>query len=72
MAILDDDWSPFLTLEAVFDCLNQLLEEPDVQYAATTLLKLEYMEEPEKYLKKMENIIKGNTTTAQNHDNSFS
>lgn len=30
MALLSDDWSPYLTLAAVFDSLDLLLEEPDI------------------------------------------
>ena len=34
MALLSDDWSPYLTLAAVFDSLDLLLEEPDIEYPA--------------------------------------
>jgi ubiquitin-protein ligase len=39
MPILSDDWSPYLTLLAVFDSLDNLLEEPDVSYSASLTLK---------------------------------
>lgn len=38
MPILSDDWSPFLTLAAVLDSLDNLLEEPDKDYAASEVL----------------------------------
>jgi len=35
MPILKDDWSPYITLSTVFENLDNILEEPDVDYAAT-------------------------------------
>ena len=34
MPILKDDWSPYLTLAAVFDSLDNIMEEPDIDCAA--------------------------------------
>lgn len=42
MPLLSDDWSPYLTLVAVFDSLDNILEEPDLAYAASASLKEEY------------------------------
>ena len=39
MPLLSDDWSPYLTLAAVFDSLDNILEEPDISYAASLSLK---------------------------------
>jgi ubiquitin-protein ligase len=44
MAILKEDWSPFLNLAAVFGSLDCLLEEPDPQYAASLTLQQEYLQ----------------------------
>jgi ubiquitin-protein ligase len=35
MPILKDDWSPYITLSTVFENLDNILEEPDVDYSAT-------------------------------------
>ena len=43
MAILTEDWSPFLTLAAVFDTLDILLEEPDIDFPASQDLLDEYI-----------------------------
>ena len=43
MAILTEDWSPFLTLAAVFDTLDILLEEPDIDFPANQDLLDEYI-----------------------------
>jgi ubiquitin-protein ligase len=57
MPILKDDWSPFLTLSAVFDSLDSILEEPEVDYAATEGLRSEYMNDPDKYAKKVSQMV---------------
>ena len=58
MAVLRDDWSPYLTLAAAFDSLDNLLEEPDIQYSANQEMLQEYLHEPEKYVKKIQQTIK--------------
>jgi ubiquitin-protein ligase len=58
MAILEDDWSPYLTLAAVIDSLDSILEEPDKEYAATSELRHEYLNDPKKYATKIEQTIK--------------
>lgn len=35
MPILSDDWSPYLTLSNVIESLDNILEEPDINYGAT-------------------------------------
>ena len=44
MPLLNDDWSPYLTLAAVLDSLDCIIEEPDVEYAASPELKEEYVQ----------------------------
>jgi ubiquitin-protein ligase len=33
MAVLEEDWSPFLTLKGVVESLDRVLEVPEVGYA---------------------------------------
>ena len=46
MPILREDWSPFLTVSDVFNSLNSILEEPEVDSAAYDAIKNEYINEP--------------------------
>jgi ubiquitin-protein ligase len=39
MPILSDDWSPFLTLSSIFEGIDNILEEPDVNYPASESLR---------------------------------
>ena len=57
MPTLKDDWSPYITLSTVFENLDNILEEPDVDYAATEMLKSEYRNEPEKYAIKVNQMV---------------
>lgn len=53
MPIIREDWSPFLTVTDVFNSLNSVLEEPELDSAANDTIKSEYVNEPEKYMKKV-------------------
>jgi len=53
MGLLAEDWSPYLTLTAVIDSIDSIMEEPDLEYAATAALQDEYIYEPDNYLKKI-------------------
>lgn len=33
MPVLEDDWSPFLSLNSIIESLDQILEQPDKEYA---------------------------------------
>lgn len=33
MPVLEDDWSPFLSLTSVIESLDRILEEPELEYA---------------------------------------
>lgn len=39
MPILREDWSPFLTVTDVFNSLNALLDEPEIDCAANDTIK---------------------------------
>ena len=67
MPILKDDWSPFLTLSAVFESLDNILEEPDADYAANQTLKAEYRNEPERYATKVSQMV--NLCAAEGKEN---
>jgi ubiquitin-protein ligase len=42
MTILEDDWSPFLSLTSLMESLDKMLEEPDEDYAINTDVLADY------------------------------
>lgn len=53
MAVLEDDWSPFLSLTSLIESLDQVLEAPDVNYALDDGILELYQTNRSKYLNKV-------------------
>lgn len=53
MSVLEDDWSPFLSLTSLIESLDKILEEPDELYALDAQMLDEYQNNRTLYLNKV-------------------
>lgn len=53
MGILEEDWSPFLSLTSVIETLDHILEEPEEMYPAASEVLHEFENDKDNYFKKV-------------------